>query len=309
MINRSLFFLLFVSLCLSTSAQSDSAHFVHATITTQKLAKGVYWKQLTFSEHDLFGANEHLSWVEVTKKAKKYRLNIVPSDSLERTSQIAMQRNALAGVNGSFFKMRGPDPDNRKDLNGVPQLERSLLPYNRSEVYLREDGSLVASNLAGKQGQRRRSQQGAIVINGRTVQIVENNPDNLRFEDGLQGSDILSTGPILLIDNKNFPIIKDAFSTDRHPRTAFGIRSDGTLVLFVVDGRAAESAGFSIEELQQVMRWLGCANAINLDGGGSTAMYIKGQPDNGVVSHPSDNKKYDHFGEREVANVLLLLKK
>jgi hypothetical protein len=38
-------------------------------------------------------------------------------------------------------------------------------------------------------------------------------------------------------------------------------------------------------------------------------MFIKGQPFDGVVNFPSDNKKYDHFGEREVANALLLIKK
>jgi exopolysaccharide biosynthesis protein len=60
-------------------------------------------------------------------------------------------------------------------------------------------------------------------------------------------------------------------------------------------------------ELQQVMRWLGCVSALNLDGGGSSTMYIKGEPENGVVNYPSDNKKFDHAGEREVANTVLLV--
>jgi exopolysaccharide biosynthesis protein len=86
-----------------------------------------------------------------------------------------------------------------------------------------------------------------------------------------------------------------------------GTKADGTVVLFVVDGRAAESAGMSIPELQKTMRWLGCVDAINLDGGGSSAMYVKGEPFDGVVSYPSDNKKFDHAGEREVANAVLLI--
>jgi exopolysaccharide biosynthesis protein len=43
-----------------------------------------------------------------------------------------------------------------------------------------------------------------------------------------------------------------------------------------------------------------------MDGGGSTTMWVKNQPDNGVVNYPSDNKKWDHYGERKVANVILV---
>jgi exopolysaccharide biosynthesis protein len=54
---------------------------------------------------------------------------------------------------------------------------------------------------------------------------------------------------------------------------------------------------------------LGCKDAINLDGGGSTTMYIKGQPFDGVVNYPCDNKQFDHYGERSVSNVVMILKK
>lgn len=52
------------------------------------------------------------------------------------------------------------------------------------------------------------------------------------------------------------------------------------------------------------MRWLGCTEAINLDGGGSSTMYIK---EFGVVNYPSDNGLHDHEGERPVSNAILLL--
>jgi exopolysaccharide biosynthesis protein len=45
---------------------------------------------------------------------------------------------------------------------------------------------------------------------------------------------------------------------------------------------------------------------MNLDGGGSTTMYIKKQSDNGVVNYPSDNKQFDHYGERKVANIIYI---
>ena len=47
-----------------------------------------------------------------------------------------------------------------------------------------------------------------------------------------------------------------------------------------------------------------CTEAINLDGGGSSTMYIK---DEGVINFPSDNKQHDHEGERPVSNAILVL--
>ena len=55
------------------------------------------------------------------------------------------------------------------------------------------------------------------------------------------------------------------------------------------------------------MKWLGCVNAINLDGGGSTTMFVKGRPNGGLLTHPSDNNKFDYQGERPVSNAILIL--
>jgi len=43
---------------------------------------------------------------------------------------------------------------------------------------------------------------------------------------------------------------------------------------------------------------------MNLDGGGSSTLYVNGATETGVVNHPSDNKKFDHLGQRPVANII-----
>lgn len=91
------------------------------------------------------------------------------------------------------------------------------------------------------------------------------------------------------------------FANARHPRTAAGIRKDGRLALVTVDGRQpAKSVGMTIAELSALMLEIGCDEAINLDGGGSTTMVINGK----VVNSPSDAA-----GERAVSDALLVLKK
>ncbi len=76
------------------------------------------------------------------------------------------------------------------------------------------------------------------------------------------------------------------------------MRCDGKFVLVTVDGRQRDSVGMTIEELAALMRELGCREAINFDGGGSTTMVIR----NRIVNHPSDL-----IGERPVSDALLLV--
>jgi exopolysaccharide biosynthesis protein len=301
------FTILLLAVCFHAAAQTDSATFAHATWNIQTLAKGITWKSFHFENKSLFNANENVNIIEISPKQKRYRLHVVHSDSLEPTSQLALRSNALAGINGSFFKMRGVDPDDNKKVDGKPVLEPSKLDRNRSVVYLRENNLVIAENNE-KDNKRKRHQQGSIAINKRTVSIVKDSAD-INWEHQLRGEDVISTGPVMILENIDQKIPNDAFDNDRHPRTAIGKKANGTVVLLVVDGRATESAGMSIPELQKIFRWLHCTEAINLDGGGSTTMYIKGQPFKGVVNYPTDNKKYDHAGEREVANALILVRK
>jgi exopolysaccharide biosynthesis protein len=305
---KKLFLSLFLlSRTISLFAQIDSSAIADAKWQQTRLAKGVSFKTVHFNQSQLFKANQYLTIIQVALNAKRVKLTMAYSDSLQKTSAIAQTKSALAAINGSFFKMRGPDPDHSTTLTGVPKLEPSKIDHNRSVVYLRIRDSLIAENTFAKDSLRRRHQQGVIAIKDGKLSILTTEASNLLWERKLVGNDIIATGPVMLLNGQDQPIPNDAFCNDRHPRTAVGKKPDGTVLLFVVDGRLAESAGMSIPELQKTMRWLGCTDAINLDGGGSSTMYIKGKPDNGVVNHPSDNKKFDHEGEREVANVLMLL--
>lgn len=74
----------------------------------------------------------------------------------------------------------------------------------------------------------------------------------------------------------------------RHPRTAVGANKEGTHVyLIVVDGRQGHSKGMTLYELAAMFVELGAHSAINLDGGGSSAMFIA---DKGIVNSPSGGR-------------------
>jgi exopolysaccharide biosynthesis protein len=115
---------------------------------------------------------------------------------------------------------------------------------------------------------------------------------------------ILGAGPRLLRAGQLLGESEPGFNGQtfyraRHPRTALGWRADGRFVLVTVDGRQPrKSVGMTIPELAALMGELGCIEAINLDGGGSSTMVIK----NKVINSPSDAT-----GERAVSDALLLL--
>ena len=96
-------------------------------------------------------------------------------------------------------------------------------------------------------------------------------------------------------------LIKDGIKTDlssmhytlkqRAPRTAFGMRADGTIVSYVIDGRNSEvSVGLTPDELADEMLRQGCVYAVNFDGGGSSAVSVRipGEKQATVTNRPSD---------------------
>lgn len=96
---------------------------------------------------------------------------------------------------------------------------------------------------------------------------------------------IISGGPYLI---KNGEVFVDMTAQKlgaiggRNPRTAVGYTSDNNLILLTADGREGSSIGMTLMELARFMQSLGCIGAINLDGGGSTVMYVNGS----VVNKP-----------------------
>lgn len=85
----------------------------------------------------------------------------------------------------------------------------------------------------------------------------------------------------------------------RNPRTAIGYTKDNDLILITADGREGHSVGLTLVELANFMKSLGCVDAINLDGGGSTVMYV-----NGVIVN-----KPQQIGGIALSNAMVISKK
>ena len=108
--------------------------------------------------------------------------------------------------------------------------------------------------------------------------------------------DAIGGAPLLLLDGALTGQCNSGCG--RQPRTGVGVTATGRILLVVVDGRQAKwSLGPTMDEFARIMRDLGAVSALNLDGGGSSAMVVDGE----VVNRPSDGH------ERSISSALLVL--
>ena len=295
--------LLMAAYCLTvfsftTNAQNyaDSLMLTYVRWISTDLGNGLTWKCYHFNQKELFSSNQHVSILQtkISNPTLKFAfgsadVSIPEGDTLRKlksTSAIAYENYALAAINGGFFNTRkGGSVDfikiNKKILDSASYLPNKIMPEHSMS---------------------------AITIDDNQLKIISGG-EKYYWEKSLPQKNVLVTGPLLLFDNEEMELRVNAFNNNRHPRTCACITKNDDLLLITVDGRNAMAQGMNLHELTFLARMLGCNDAINLDGGGSTTMYIKGQPFDGIVNFPCDNKQFDHYGERAVSNVLMILKK
>ena len=277
-------------------AQKDSLKINATPWKTQDLGYGITWKNYHFNSKELMGTNQMINILESKQKNKKVRFGFVAADEkkadttakrlLVPTSQLAVGSGALAAVNAGFFDMK----------NGG------------AVDYLKINGRVMDTTRVANVARLPRNVISAVIIHRNRVKVLKGGLTP-GWEKSLPAENVLLTGPLLLAGGETVKLEKTSFNDNRHPRTCACITNDKKLLLITVDGRSKESYGMTLPELTALTKALNCKDAINFDGGGSTTMYIQNQPDNGVVNYPTDNKIFDHAGERSVSNIFVILRK
>jgi exopolysaccharide biosynthesis protein len=143
-----------------------------------------------------------------------------------------------------------------------------------------------------------------------------------RYET-MKYDNIISSAPVLIYNGKpkgtsfvNPHVALDSLpyeNPNRHqgtrfPRTAIALTSNKHLLLMVVDGKNKMAAGMTASEITRFLAGhFSVESALNMDGGGSSTLWMKGYPFNGIVNYPTDNRQYDHYGQRKIKTALLIL--
>ena len=290
---KTLFLLVAAAMSFSAVAQnSDSVKLVTAPRQELKLPKGAVG--YTILRAPILDSYQTVSVIKYSPK--KLHTSIIQPEKLTRLSVTAKADGADFGVNAGYWDVRIDKPSTFLKLNG--EQIAVTADFEKERV----DGLVCV-------GKKR------VVLDH--CKAGEEAPYAKKYKN------ILAAGPVLIDEGKS--VDHDAYTngmvdnaggkpvgafytyTQRHPRTAIGTDKKGNVYLVVVDGRSKGNAeGVTITELTKICAWLGMRDAINLDGGGSSTMWTA---EEGIVSYPCRNKKFDHGGERRVSSIISVKRK
>jgi exopolysaccharide biosynthesis protein len=121
-----------------------------------------------------------------------------------------------------------------------------------------------------------------------------------KVQTAIGGGPVLVQQGKLVITNEEENMFTGKAINDKHPRTAMGYTNDYKLVILVIQGRSESSGGATLIQEAQILRDLGCVEALNLDGGGSSCLLVNGKE----TITPSDKE-----GQRAVPAVFIIGKK
>lgn len=232
---------------------------------------------ISLSEYTVSGTVVHVA--EVKADSAEYLKTAFAQGSYGKnvtasTSDIADSVNAILAINGDYY---GAQEKGYVIRNGT--LYRSTAVQDREDLVIYKDGSFG-------------------IINESEVTAEQ------LIADGVVQT--LSFGPALL-ENGELSVDSGDEVTGRsmasNPRTAIGIKPDGTYIFMVSDGRTDESEGFSLLQIAEFMKDLGAETAYNLDGGGSSTMVFKGS----VINTPTGGGIGNGSGkERKVSDIVYI---
>ena len=282
MMKRSLLLGIVLAVCslgiVKGQTVSDSLAIVSAQWKIESPQKGIIHKYVSIPR--LYQVPQSISLIEIDPGAG-LKVGVTVSDKMRETSKMASEQGAIAAINGSYFDMK----------------------RGNSVCFLKVDRQVVDTTTLGEFARR---VTGAVSIRKGKMKIISWNRQIEKQYKGKKGI-VLASGPLMLKDGRyyDWSLCEKDFIRTKHPRSAVALTKDGKILFITVDGRFPKHAGgVSIPELAHLIRILGGKDAINLDGGGSTTLWLSGAPDNGIVNYPCDNKRFDHRGERTVPNIL-----
>jgi hypothetical protein len=243
---------------------------------------------ITYSHAERIAPPMRLFWVIVDLTSAELSVHVLPAGpdpdgdgpfqtTLKRTSEVAARDALDITVNGDFFATKPP-------TNAA-----QTLGYTAGQ-WATVTGPAMTDGRRWSQG--RSTVPCFVVDNNRHASLVAANKVSADVRQVISGNVFLVKDGKKVLSN----------NTAIHPRTAVGLDEKATrLVLLIVDGRRPLlSVGMDYSQLADEMIRLGCHTAINLDGGGSSALviYDPAARQHRVLNRPSDGP------ERPVANVL-----
>lgn len=120
---------------------------------------------------------------------------------------------------------------------------------------------------------------------------------NWKVQTAVGGGPVLLQNGQIKITNEVERVFTGKAINDKHPRTAMGYTADNKLIILVIEGRNEKAHGATLTQEAQILKELGCVEALNLDGGGSSCLLVNGKE----TITPSDKE-----GQRAIPAVFII---
>lgn len=304
----------------SPSTEKVKTLLTNNFFTETKIKEGIILYSAEQKTCEVTKAKQTVFVLEVDLNNQDYKINFLKTQN-NVVSEIGKQNNAIAAINACYEADATYVRTNGYDW---PEYTISLDPdhlrFWKHEAAIVGDGKRQIGIVHGAKGAKN-IKEGGIQAKAMYPELTERN--------------IFSSSPMLIDDydpvgSRFVPYPFNEYTDSqlkssslgldgedyrrhqgvRHPRVAVALTDDNDLLFVVVDGRfSGKAEGMDADELTRFLtkhfnpRW-----AINMDGGGSSTMYLKGygDPNNNVLNYPCDNGKWDHQGERARPTVFLV---
>ena len=273
--------------------------------TKHELSEGLIYYVFN-GKDDITGANQICNVISVDLKNPRYQVKYF-HQTKTICSDVLASKGAVASMNAT---------------------------YEQASIYAKVEGAvkcIMENNNISDTGVPNWKNEGCVCTDGnRNITFYQNTsygqsiPTQRNFFSSLTEKNIFSSAPLLIYNYEQLgstfitrmPGYKSGINLNslnsedpirhqgvRHPRTVAALTADGRFLMFTVDGRTTYSAGMNAKELTAfLVKHFDPKFALNMDGGGSTTMCVKGygDPTTNVVNYPCDNGGHDHDGQRSV---------
>ena len=244
----------------------------------REVAAGVTWRARRFES--LAGGGQVVHELLVDTKHPDVRIEALPAAGCQTVGAVGSAAGAVAGVNGGYFDVASCAPV-------------SLLVHG---------GATIATNA------KARGAFGLAADGTPAVAVVPAGEPWAGVAEAHGGGPVLVVGGAAEQGDQAWA--DQGFTSSgfvgKNPRTYAGFDAGGQVHLGTIDGRRSNALGMSLDELASFVASaeIGAGEVVNLDGGGSSTLWIAGATPNGVVNYPSDEPAQElatHPGSRAVS--------
>lgn len=265
--------LLLALFALTAKAQSDNAVVLANADWSWQSRAGVEYGKASFD--DLYGGAQRISIAKYAEAAMITSLYDKEGSS-QGTNSLAAEAGATVAINGSYFNMSTFTSVTALWMNGSEIATTATSEYSRCT--------------------------GIVAFKDGAFEIVSYNPASTTADDlatwGNKYDAFLASGPVLRIGGVSVTNANTGSSSfdGVNPRSMLGKTADGTVYMVVVEGRMDGATGMTMDNMVALAEDLGLTDAINLDGGGSSTLWVTGA---GVINKPSGGSL------RNVPNIII----